>query len=469
VSAKNIVLFVDGTGNSPNTNTNVYQLRQLCREPAKLQCYLAGVGTGPFDFWSGPSGAGTKSRLRDTYDFLTSNYLAEDNIFMFGFSRGAFAVRLLAGFLEEVGTLFTSAVHAGYLEHIYQIYEASVILRKIQEFRMYLRRLSDAPTEPLPIHFLGVWDTVEEYYLSRDLPDLEKLPAHVNHARQALALHERRHEMEPTLWTNWNADSTVCQRWFPGAHADVGGGYPDGGLADAPLRWMQAEASKKGLDVDAPPANPARRVLHQERTGGAVLGALVSRIKGEGPRRALLEPGADAMRSIEVDQMACDNLVDPIEICFTGGEGADARSHLDKINKATLDLLLQIKSHGKGEGWRAQRTLEEVPKCRPRINACFPNPPILMDKFSDSLALLVLLGGETDWIAQRLNKLSDDHVDRFAKALSTVKDMFSDWGVNVPGQLNTSIEAIEQRADEIRLRRDEEIRLRREAADRDRG
>jgi uncharacterized protein (DUF2235 family) len=203
---KNIVLFVDGTSNSGDaetleTNTNVYRLYDLCDEQHRL--YLEGVGSNTLDVWGAATGAGTKSRLRHTYDFLTSEYVGGDNIFMFGFSRGAFAVRLLAGFLGEVGTLFTSMIYAGYLEHIYQIYEASVILSTIREFREYLTRLSERRPEPLPIHFLGVWDTVEEYYLRRDLPDLQILPSHITHARQALALHERRGEMEPTLWTTW--------------------------------------------------------------------------------------------------------------------------------------------------------------------------------------------------------------------------------------------------------------------------
>ncbi len=453
--SKNIVLFVDGTGNSggphtPETNTNVYQLHQLCEEDAKLQLYLAGVGTHTLDLWGATTGAGTKSRLRTTYDFLTSNYIADDNVFMFGFSRGAFAVRLLAGFLGEVGELFKTRIYADYLEHIYQIYEASVILGTIQEFRKYLKRLSDARHEPLPIHFLGVWDTVEEYYLSRDLPDLQELPSHIRHARQALALHERRCEMEPTLWTSWNTKSTVRQVWFPGAHADVGGGYPDGRLADAPLRWMQAESSNLNLRVKVPPANKDPRVLHQQRTGGAVKGAVVSRIRGESPRKALLKPEPSAIPSIEIDQTACDNLVDPInKIQFTGGDGPVARGDLEDIDKTTLNLLLRIKSGGRRDRWRAARTLKEVQDCDFRITACFQNPRPATNSFSVSLTLLLILGRDTDRIAQRLDNLGDPYVKWFEKELREVQDTLEGWDVKIPDRLGTSIKTIERRSEEI--------------------
>ena len=169
---KNIVLFVDGTGNKGNINrpeatTNVWKMYDLCGTCERYVCYQPGVGTNRFDILGGLTGFGTKKRLRTAYRFLTDNYRAGDNIFLFGFSRGAFAVRLFAGFLGHVGNIFGNPVYQDYLPHMYQIYEGSVILNATSNFRDYMKRFKEA-TIPLPIHFLGVWDTVEQYYPQRE-------------------------------------------------------------------------------------------------------------------------------------------------------------------------------------------------------------------------------------------------------------------------------------------------------------
>src|ERR1700761_312453 len=119
--------------------------------------------------------------------------------------------------------------------------------------------------------------------------------------------------MEPTLWTEWATTSTVRQLWFPGAHADVGGGYSDGRLANAPLRWMRTEAAGFGLNVREPLRSEEQRVLHQERTGGRVIGFWISKIKGEQPRKGLVAPSSGSASSMDFDQTACDNLLSQIE------------------------------------------------------------------------------------------------------------------------------------------------------------
>jgi uncharacterized protein (DUF2235 family) len=125
---KNIALFVDGTGNDGprdlrvknSKQTNVYRLYQLCGEKQKL--YLAGVGSKSGDVLGGAAGFGTKKRLRLAYNFLAEKYNAGDSIFLFGFSRGALAVRLLADFLGYAGTFFVKPPFDKYLPHVYQIY-----------------------------------------------------------------------------------------------------------------------------------------------------------------------------------------------------------------------------------------------------------------------------------------------------------------------------------------------------------
>jgi uncharacterized protein (DUF2235 family) len=293
---KNIVLFIDGTGKNGGTDaagarTNVWKLHKACGEPSRLQCYLPGVGSARFDAGGEMAGFGTRKRLETAYHFLLKNFTPGDNIFFFGFSRGALAVRLFADFLGYAGTLFGGRELRRYLHRVYQIYEASVLLNAADRFRRYMTS-TFGETTPLPIHFLGVWDTVAEYWSPGELPDIEKLAFHISYARHALALHERRGEMEPTLWTSWAAVPTarpkVMQVWFPGAHSDVGGGYPEAKLAEAPLRWMGDEARFCGLNVNPGAGGLAeRRTLHQDRSGGALAGLAVKWKFGEGPRKAL--------------------------------------------------------------------------------------------------------------------------------------------------------------------------------------
>jgi uncharacterized protein (DUF2235 family) len=137
---------------------------------------MPGVGSNRFDLLGGFIGFGSKERLRQAYRFLTDRYKAGDHIFMFGFSRGAFAVRVFAGFLGHVGTFFGGPIFEDYLPHMYQIFEGSVVLNQTSAFVSYMRHLSET-TVPLPIHFLGVWDTVEEYFPRRDLPAIQNLPS----------------------------------------------------------------------------------------------------------------------------------------------------------------------------------------------------------------------------------------------------------------------------------------------------
>ncbi len=315
--SKNIVLFVDGTNNwgerdePQKEETNVRKLHQLCLEPQRL--YLRGVGSWIVDI-RGIAGFGTKKRLRKSYEFLVENYRPGDHIFLFGFSRGALAVRLFAGFLGHVGTLFGGPLYRHYLPHIYQIYESSVLLNNIGSFHQYMAHFGE--TKPLPIHFLGVWDTVEEYWATEKIPELECLPDHISFARHAVALHERRGEMEPTLWTKWDAArSNVEQVWFPGAHADVGGGYTEAKLAEAPLVWMRNEAEVCGLHLGALQPSVNSRVLHQQRTRGFLIGRLLKYFKGERPRLALSEfekLPPQCKESFSLHQTAYDQLLKPL-------------------------------------------------------------------------------------------------------------------------------------------------------------
>jgi hypothetical protein len=203
---------------------------------------------------------------------------------------------------------------------------------------------------------LGVWDTVEEYWPSERLPELEYLPEHISYARHALALHERRGEMEPTLWMKWNIErSNVRQVWFPGAHADVGGGYDESALAESPLLWMRNEAVACQLAVKDFHGTGDPRVLHQQRTHSRMVGRLLKKFKGERPRLALSEfekLPAQCQESYAIHKTAYDQMLNPIRPPKYRGFGDEeeeaAAAELNDIDTMTLQLALQLERKGRG-------------------------------------------------------------------------------------------------------------------------
>jgi uncharacterized protein (DUF2235 family) len=321
----------------------------MCSEPHPF--YFRGVGSGRLGALGGATGFGTKKRLRLAYNYLVTNYQPGDSIYLFGFSRGALAVRLFAGFLGYVGTLFGKPPFDDYLPHVYQIYESSIALNVVDTFKRYVSALSEEKHEPLPIHFIGVWDTVERYFPIRGLPEIEKLPGHITHARHALAIHERRYEMTPTLWTEWEKTSTAKQVWFPGAHADVGGGYVDAKLSVAPLEWMCAEASAVGLKLSGVLPNKQDRILHQQRTDFPGSGKILPRLEGEFTRDALRTNTSPVIDSMGIHQTARDHLgPKPIPTQnikfskhFTSTDKVNAFKELVNVDKEARGLMSRIK------------------------------------------------------------------------------------------------------------------------------
>lgn len=302
--ARNIAIFIDGTWNSAGTRTptNVRKLFDATLEGVvngfeQLKLYVPGVGKKPIaDFGTlldkdcdvelsrhleqemplgttslerrvvgGAIGKGTRARIKATYHYLCKNYNRKrgDQVFLFGFSRGAFAARSLAGFAGRVGLLFADKLK--HVERAYEIYEKSEDPNQT-ELADFLEQLTGVRVVTadsdyyLPMHFLGVWDTVASLGLpSRrawfDAHFTERLqidvPPSVMKARHALALHELRGLFEPLLWKP-SGHTDLKQVWFSGSHADVGGGYEAGqtGLSDIALRWMANEAKLCDLGLD---------------------------------------------------------------------------------------------------------------------------------------------------------------------------------------------------------------------------
>lgn len=284
---KNIVLLSDGTGNSAAKpfKTNIWRLYQaLDIDPVppgglrrQVVLYDEGVGSEnfkPLALLGGAFGIGVWRNVRDLYTFTCRNYEQGDQIFAFGFSRGAFTVRLLVGLIGKCGLVVPDSeddlkkkVEIAYLE-----YQRDFLLRASRKRYMLYHyvladphyvpggagggRIIDVPgkQERPHIAFLGVWDTVSAYGLPVDelergvdqwiwpmtVADRELSPM-VLRARHALSLDDERPTFRPVLWNEQHGQDRIKQVWFAGAHANVGGGYPDDGLANVTLDWMMDE------------------------------------------------------------------------------------------------------------------------------------------------------------------------------------------------------------------------------------
>ena len=280
---KNVVLCIDGTWNeaadkASGENTNVHKLFVAADgHPDQVCQHLNGIGTDRLGRWvrrlpnvprnivGGLFGVGLSDRIKDAYQFLSANYVNGDNVYLFGFSRGAFAARSVAGFVDAVGLLLAKVAHdENLIEQAYAKYENSEDAQH-SALRQYLRELgfAERPSADdgtvLPIYLLGVWDTVAALGLTGRLarfsaPFTEfhatELPSNVAYARHALATHELRAKFPALLWNGQRGNGQrprLQQMWFPGAHSDVGGGYAESSWSDVALDWMATEALALGL------------------------------------------------------------------------------------------------------------------------------------------------------------------------------------------------------------------------------
>ena len=285
---KRLVCFFDGTWDSPadKSITNVVKLQRaiLQSDPAGVEqsahyeLGLATEFTGRLSFWAGALSIGLSGRVRGAYRYLCQFFAPGDEIFLFGFSRGAFTARSLAGFISACGILKRQKL--GDLLAAWDYYrDARTAPHSPAAFIESCHTDCHLDAE---IKFLGVWDTVGALGIPGQLlaADNEKKFAFhdtgpcpiVKHARHALAIDEHREQFVPTLWTGTPpAGVDIEQVWFAGAHSDVGGGYVTRALADTPLVWMAKEAEDKGLSLDwsclpDPEKLDPRAPLHDSRT-----------------------------------------------------------------------------------------------------------------------------------------------------------------------------------------------------------
>ncbi|MGZ8465746.1 MAG: DUF2235 domain-containing protein [Candidatus Binatia bacterium] len=269
---KRIVICFDGTWNRPaeeslpsdqQVETNVRRFYESIRQQSadgvkQVKWYDEGVGTQWYDrVIGGGIGAGLELNIVQGYEFLAKAYEDGDEIYVLGFSRGAYTARSLVGMLRNCGL----------------IHPKHLALRVTMAYGIYRTRDDDADSftaklfrssfgREVKIKFIGVWDTVGALGVPVDiLNDLNmkfyefhdtNLSGIVENAYHAMAVDEHRQDYDVCRWNPVEKpQQNLEQRWFIGAHCDVGGGYPDRRLSDMALRWMQDKASALGLALDA--------------------------------------------------------------------------------------------------------------------------------------------------------------------------------------------------------------------------
>lgn len=299
---KRLVFCFDGTWNTLNefTPTNVVLTAASIQRIAsdgltQIIHYDEGVGTGSTEHLTGGMfGAGLVEHVREAYRFLIFNYDAGDEIYVFGFSRGAFSARSFIGFLRHVGPL--RRLHAGRIDQALELYRHRLDQKdgadeELRQFRadfssdVCIGRSDDAWrctnvagytsgfAPIMSIRYLGVWDTVSALGVPANLPFSMQLNREhrfhdatlddfVENARHAVALDERR-ALFPSVplgevtvlnrargHANEHPDAPYQERWFPGVHGSVGGGGDIRGLSDDALAWILKGAKLAGLRLD---------------------------------------------------------------------------------------------------------------------------------------------------------------------------------------------------------------------------
>ncbi len=277
---KNIIICSDGTGNTAikGRGTNVFKLYEAVDLIGhkinralipQLAIYDDGVGNEdfkPLKVFAGITGFGLARNVRLLYKSLVRVYDPGDRIFLFGFSRGAFTVRTLAGLIAECGILdigklptteaLDRAVARAYRVYRQQYHTTLATLLRRQTNRQMIARFEEryARQAGVRIRFIGVWETVDAVgapwhigdYINATIqrfkfPDL-KLHPNVDFACQALSIDDERQTFHPLLWEH---DDRIEQVWFAGSHSNVGGGYEKQGLSLVTLDWMMRQASHK--------------------------------------------------------------------------------------------------------------------------------------------------------------------------------------------------------------------------------
>ncbi|MEU1668401.1 DUF2235 domain-containing protein [Streptomyces sparsogenes] len=276
--AKRLAVCCDGTWNFADqpSKTNVTKVALSVRPGSaagkdQRVYYHSGVGTHRFErLRGGAFGVGLSRNVIDAYRFLMETYEPDDELFLFGFSRGAFTARSLAGLVRNCGILRRD--HTDRVKEAWALYRDRIEEPKGAASTLF-RRSYAYETE---IHFIGVWETVGALGIPAVGPRwLEPvvnqfnrrwafhdttLSSWVKAAFHALAIDEQRSAFKPTLWRQQPGAAKHGQKlkqvWFAGSHCDIGGGFKETGLSDVALLWMVDQARSCGLQFDPKALSP---------------------------------------------------------------------------------------------------------------------------------------------------------------------------------------------------------------------
>lgn len=358
---KRFVVCLDGTWNNTSREveredgsrvyrpTNVLKLaRATRRDPAnasQITYYDAGVGAmnrapdmgARIVRWvdntvGGGWGAGFEVNIEEAYTFLANNYSEGDQIFIFGFSRGAAQARSLCRLIEWFGG-FPTKNDAYYVPRIFSRYlEEQGERRKPtlwDERNERRRQRGDSPLDPIVpanIVFLGLWDTVlalGSRFLagggttrkSKQFHTPAEPPTHVRHVRHAIAIDEARHDFQPEVFRQDTGHPSLKQRWFAGVHSNVGGGLGSDGLANCALRWIVEGATAAGLEVRKDflsffkefPEDTASK----KSTGFKIADNIFRPIRGFNGARNLVEPAGMTVDASVLERLNADSKQSP--------------------------------------------------------------------------------------------------------------------------------------------------------------
>ncbi len=265
---RHLIICCDGTWQAAASDSNVARLRSALAPRTRtgveqVHRYIQGVGTSVASWLPGGlAGAGLESNITSAYEWLARTYRPGDVVALFGFSRGAYTARSLAGMIGSCGLLDATGSAAS-VARVYRRYRERAADPDDVTWRTGLSFVyePDGP-DPIPVHFIGVWDTIgalgipdhlDLFGVDRGYHEFHDVELHpqIPYARHAVALDEMRGTFAPTLWSDPAPGQDVEQVWFPGGHLDVGGGWYPKGLSDGALLWMMDEAEATvGIEFD---------------------------------------------------------------------------------------------------------------------------------------------------------------------------------------------------------------------------
>ncbi len=301
---RKLVIFFDGTANDESSDTNIKKLHSLVTLQQKRNIstfYVEGVGANGKAVGMA-TGWGVGRRVRLAYQYLAQNYRNEDEIYIFGFSRGAYSARILASMLYYAGLpsqpLPARIINDDFADLVYDAFKGEKSSADRQfDVRKTVTDNNLPPLKTVTVAFMGIWDTVEalgwpNYKENIDVPNKwygDQL-CNVKEAAHAMSIDDDRariftpilltrpHLLQDCItesgnkpdeaWVRTNLDGRVDEVWFSGAHADIGGGYVNGLLSGVSLNWMISKLKDSGLlPVGAAVAENRYEKAHDPESG----------------------------------------------------------------------------------------------------------------------------------------------------------------------------------------------------------